>query len=494
MDRPSVRVQILMEPPGTYEQSRESGDSNVGRLSSLQQRARTPALVVAAVAAAALPLVGLVSLLLRKHLDPHIENYRAHFVIFGVVGALAFLLGYAAGEAANRRGDARVLLLSLAFMTTGGFLGLHAIGTQGVLFENDLAGFQVAIPVGLLVSAVFAAGSAFVDVRPGVAAVVMRRRRLLRVAVLMAMAAWFVWTIAKLPPLRNPNSEAAKGSLLAGLAIVGTVVYAVSAARYWTIFRHRRNILAIAVIACFLLLSEAMIGVAVTGERKWHASWWEWHGLIVTAYLIIGFAARREWREERFRHLYLPTTRERRQQITVLFGDLVGFTRFAERSTPTEVAAVLDAYWGIAAPLITRRFGGELEKFIGDAMLATFNSRGDQPDHALRAARAALALQEEVAELIERHSDWPRLRVGVNTGEAVVREIGGDGHVAYPLVGDAVNTGSRLESLAPAGGVLVGSETYEQLPEGAIVEPRTGLRVKGKDSAIDAYVLLALPC
>jgi adenylate cyclase len=321
----------------------------------------------------------------------------------------------------------------------------------------------------------------------------MRRRRLLRVAVLLAMAGWFVWTVAKLPPLRDPNSEAAQGSLLAGLAIAGTIVYAVSAARYWVVFRHHRSFLALAVIACFLLMSEAMIGVAATGERKWHASWWEWHGLIVTAYLIIGFAAQREWRDERFRHLYLPTTRERRQQISVLFGDLVGYTRFADGATPADVAAVLDAYWGIAAPLLTRRFGGELEKFIGDGMLATFNSRGDQPDHALRAARAALALQQEVAELREQHPDWPRMRIGINTGEAVLREIGGDGHVAYPLVGDTVNTGSRLESLAPAGGVLVGAETYERLPDGAVVEPRTGLRVKGKNDVIDAYVLLALP-
>src|SRR5204863_8649271 len=130
---------------------------------------------------------------------------------------------------------------------------------------------------------------------------------------------------------------------------------------------------------------------------------------------------------------------------------------------------------------------------IGDGMLATFNSRGDQPDHALRAARAALALQQEVAGLAERHPDWPRMRVGVNTGEAVMREIGGHGHVAYPLVGDTVNTGSRLESLAPAGGVLVGAETYDQLPDGAVVEPKLGLQVKGKDEAIDAYVLLTLP-
>ena len=82
--------------------------------------------------------------------------------------------------------------------------------------------------------------------------------------------------------------------------------------------------------------------------------------------------------------LYLPTTRERRQDVSVLFGDLVGFTSFSERSSPAEVAAT-HAYWGAAAPLLTRRFGGEVEKFIGDGIVATFNSRGDQPDHPVRA-------------------------------------------------------------------------------------------------------------
>src|ERR671936_3052168 len=94
--------------------------------------------------AAALPLVGFASLLLRSQLDPHFENYRAHFLVFGAVGGFAFALGYAAGEAAERRGDARVLLLSLAFLATGGFLGLHAIGTEGILFNEPLAGFRVA--------------------------------------------------------------------------------------------------------------------------------------------------------------------------------------------------------------------------------------------------------------------------------------------------------------------------------------------------------------
>src|SRR3982750_729046 len=125
------------------------------------ERARSTAAVALGILAAALPLVGLVSLLLRSQLDPHFENYRAHFVIFGIVGGVAFVLGYTAGEAAKRRGDARVLLLSLAFMATGGFMGLHALGTQHVLFTGLYSGFQIAIPGGLLVSAVFAVASAF---------------------------------------------------------------------------------------------------------------------------------------------------------------------------------------------------------------------------------------------------------------------------------------------------------------------------------------------
>src|SRR6516225_2114129 len=148
----------------------------VGRM----ERARGAAVVSLWATALALPLIGLASLLLRKQLDPHFENYRAHFVIFGAVGGVALVLGYAAGEAANRRGDARVLLLSLAFMATGGFLALHALGTKQVLFEQEYSGFMVAIPVGLLVSAVFAGASAFVDVRPSFGAALIRRRVLLR--------------------------------------------------------------------------------------------------------------------------------------------------------------------------------------------------------------------------------------------------------------------------------------------------------------------------
>jgi class 3 adenylate cyclase len=247
------------------------------------------------------------------------------------------------------------------------------------------------------------------------------------------------------------------------------------------------------VIACCILLSEAMIVVAITGERNWHASWWEWHGLVVAAFLVILFAAQREWKDERFRRLYLTTTRERAQDVSVLFGDLEGYTSFAERVGPHEVAEMLDTYYTVATPLISRRFGGVVEKFMGDGIMATFNRGGDQPDHAVQAARAALELQHQLTEISDMHPGWPRIRIGVNTGEAVVRELGGQGHVEYAVVGDTINTGSRLEGKAPVGMVLIGAETYRRLPAGTVVEAMPGLVVKGKQDPVDAYLLRTLP-
>ncbi len=271
------------------------------------------------------------------------------------------------------------------------------------------------------------------------------------------------------------------------------MLFAVSSVRYLIVFRGRLELLQASVVACFVLLAEAMIGVATTGERSWHASWWEWHGLIVLAFLVILFAAHREWRDERFRPLYLSRTREREAEISVLFSDLKGYTTYAESATPSQVAAMLAAYYEVAAPLITKKFGGELEKFLGDGIMATFNTRGDQPDHALRAAGAALALQRELTTLADRNPGWLRVRVGVNTGPATVRELGGSGYVAYAVIGDTVNIGSRLESAAPVGGVLIGAATWRSLPAETVADPVPNLQVKGRAQPIDAYLLHELP-
>ena len=194
-----------------------------------------------------------------------------------------------------------------------------------------------------------------------------------------------------------------------------------------------------------------MIGVAVTGERKWHASWWEWHGLIVTRTWSSASPPAASGATSASAELYLPTTRERRQDVSVLFARSRRLHRLRRALvTRPRSRQVLDAYWGIAAPLITRQFGGEVEKFIGDGMMATFNSRGDQPDHALRAAAPRSRCSDGLATLAQRapglaaHARRREQRRGRRPRDRRRRPC------RLSTVGDTVNTGARLEGLAPA--------------------------------------------
>ena len=97
-----------------------------------------------------------------------------------------------------------------------------------------------------------------------------------------------------------------------------------------------------------------------------------------------------------------------------------------------------------------------MREFVGDQIFAVFNKAGDQPDHALRAAGAGLALQRAAAEIAAGHPDWPSFRVGVNTGEVLAGVVGERGHRIHGVFGDTVNLGARLEGQAPPGGVVIG--------------------------------------
>jgi adenylate cyclase len=154
---------------------------------------------------------------------------------------------------------------------------------------------------------------------------------------------------------------------------------------------------------------------------------------------------------------------------------------------------MLNQYFEVAVPMIANEHGGEVDKLIGDAIMVTFNTRGDQPDHAIRAVRAGLALQRETARVVERHPGWPRFRVGVNSGEAMVGLVGAEGGRSFTAIGDTVNLASRLEGQAKAGQVVIGVQTYRTLPNGTKVESLGGVRVKGKEAPIEAYVVAELP-
>jgi class 3 adenylate cyclase len=178
-------------------------------------------------------------------------------------------------------------------------------------------------------------------------------------------------------------------------------------------------------------------------------------------------------------------------EVSVLFADLRGFTSFSERSSPEQVVELLNRYFGIAAPLVLAQ-GGTVDKFVGDAMMALFNAPARQPDHALRAVRAALAMQAAIERIAAANPGWPRFRIGVNTGPALVGNIGSAELRNFTAIGDTVNLASRLETSAESGQIVIGAATYAQIREIAVVRELGGITVKGKAAPIEAYVLLGL--
>ena len=128
--------------------------------------------------------------------------------------------------------------------------------------------------------------------------------------------------------------------------------------------------------------------------------------------------------------------------------------------------------------------GGMVHQIIGDAVMVIFNQHGDEPEHALRAARTALAFQAAASEIAAGHEDWPRFRAGVNSGEVLAGVVGGEsGHRKHGVVGDTVNLAARLEAAAPVGAVVVGAETAAALPPGHGPRTASGTRGEGQGRA-----------
>jgi class 3 adenylate cyclase len=439
-----------------------------------------------------LPL-GLIGLLRgAPAIDDRWENMAMHFWLVLATAIVGVVLAFAITESARRRRDGRLLLIGLAFAVSAGFLGLHALATPGMIVAGKNAGFVLATPIGLVLAGAFAAASA-IEYSLSASLRIVRRARLLEAIVICVLVAWAVVAVADVPPLRDPVTPNEVGGPLGAVAGVGFILYAFAAAAYFRIYRRRGGALAFAVTLGFALLAEALVVVVISLKTSWHLSWWEWHALMLLGFISIAAAASREWHEERFSGLYLDETLRGRREVSVLFADLAGFTPFSEQRAPAEVHAMLVAYFGRLAPLIRDEFDGEVAQFVGDQIFAIFNKAGDQPDHALRAAGAGLALQRAAAELAAGHPDWPAFRVGVNSGEVLAGVVGEHGHRIHGVFGDTVNLGARLEGQAPPGGVVIGRTTFEQLPPGVVVEALPELHVKGRAAPVTAYVLRALP-
>jgi class 3 adenylate cyclase/tetratricopeptide (TPR) repeat protein len=186
-----------------------------------------------------------------------------------------------------------------------------------------------------------------------------------------------------------------------------------------------------------------------------------------------------------------PALLEERKLVTAVFVDLVGFTSRSEGLDPEDVRALQAPYHArLRAEL--ERHGGTVEKYIGDAVFALFGAPTTHEDDPERAVRAALAIQDAIADLNAANPRFDlHIRIGINTGEALVglkaRPAEGDAMAA----GDVVNTANRLESAAPKDGILVGEETYRATASVIDYEPAEPVQAKGKREPVPAWRVVA---
>jgi adenylate cyclase len=182
----------------------------------------------------------------------------------------------------------------------------------------------------------------------------------------------------------------------------------------------------------------------------------------------------------------------RKETLTVLFSDVAGFTSISEQLSPTDLADFINEYLTAMSSII-RDHGGTLDKYIGDAIMAFWGAPIEDPGHAARAVKAALAMQAKVDELNKTFAmrGWPSLRVGIglSTGPMTVGDMGSQVRRAYTVMGDAVNLGSRLEGLTRmyANGILCGEETYLASAGEFVFREIDLVRVKGKDVPVRIY-------
>lgn len=184
-----------------------------------------------------------------------------------------------------------------------------------------------------------------------------------------------------------------------------------------------------------------------------------------------------------------------RREVSVLFSDLAGFTSLSEKLTPDAVAQVINLYLNSMTRIIMAN-GGTVDKFIGDAVMAFWGAPLDDADHALHAAYSAIEMQKAMQELQPKFREFGvehlGLRIGVNSGYAIIGNMGSDLRFDYTALGDTVNLASRLEGVNKmyGTGILFSESTAESIQNRIPLRPVDRVRVKGKDVPVNIYT----PC
>ena len=177
-------------------------------------------------------------------------------------------------------------------------------------------------------------------------------------------------------------------------------------------------------------------------------------------------------------------------EVTVMFADLGGYSTYAETRSPAEVVALLNRYFALSLPAILEE-GGTPVQLPGDAVVAVFGAPTPRADHANRACRAALAILERTAPLASGSTGGPRFHIGINSGPALVGNIGSEDYRNFAAIGDTTNVAARLQSEAKAGEIVLGPETARLLDGSLPLTALGPVRVKGRSQPVQAFTTRA---
>ena len=176
------------------------------------------------------------------------------------------------------------------------------------------------------------------------------------------------------------------------------------------------------------------------------------------------------------------------RDVSVMFCDIVGFTTMSQHAPPQAIADMLNDFFGRMGEVIFEH-DGTLDKFIGDAILAVFGAPFEQPDHATKAVAAALAMQRELIKANAEHPERPlRMRIAINSGRALTGDIGSPKRREFTVLGDVVNTASRLEStVAKPDQIVISKNTLEKIGNAFQVQPLGGVKLRGRDTELEVF-------
>ena len=183
----------------------------------------------------------------------------------------------------------------------------------------------------------------------------------------------------------------------------------------------------------------------------------------------------------------------KRQAITVLFADVRGFTSFSETQEPEKLVSILNRYLGAMAESVLSQ-EGTIDKFMGDAIMSWFNAPVPQPDHTLRAVKAALAIREAFEGLYKILPKEAHLAfgAGIHYGDAILGLIGTDRRIEYTAISDSVNTTKRLQENSARNQIIISREAYARVKDDIEVKPIAPVAAKGKTAPLEVFEVLGL--